>query len=154
LTKPAITAKVTKEGKSDVGRIRKVLTEKMRVLVGIPSDAVPYPDGTSVAKVAASHEFGVGNPERSFLRSTVKEKRKHYKVLTEKAIVDSITGKKKLKTSLSKIGSEAKSDVQQKIIAIKTPPNSPATIEKKGSSNPLFDNGHMVGSITYEVVDA
>ena len=32
-------------------------------------------------------------------------------------------------------------------------PNSPMTIEKKGSSKPLIDKGDLLGSVTYEVLD-
>lgn len=33
-------------------------------------------------------------------------------------------------------------------------PNSPLTVERKGSSKPLINHGDLVGSITYEVVDS
>ena len=33
-------------------------------------------------------------------------------------------------------------------------PNSPLTVQRKGSSSPLIDNGDLVGSVTYQVVDS
>ena len=32
-------------------------------------------------------------------------------------------------------------------------PNSPLTIARKGSSSPLIDDGDLVGSITYQIID-
>ena len=49
------------------------------------------------------------------------------------------------------IGLEAAADVVDKINAIQTPPNTDATILKKGSSNPLVDTGHLKQSIRHEV---
>ena len=51
------------------------------VMVGLPKGSNDYPDGTSVIMVGAVHEFGSpskGIPQRSFLRSTVQEKRRSY----------------------------------------------------------------------------
>ena len=33
-------------------------------------------------------------------------------------------------------------------------PNSPLTVQRKGSSSPLIDKGDLVGSVTYQVIDA
>lgn len=41
--------------------------------------------------------------------------------------------------------------LREAIIAWSDPPNSPLTIAKKGSSNPLIDTGHMKNTATYEI---
>lgn len=151
MPKKGVKAKVTKV-KDNRNGLKKLLGGKLVVLVGIPEDALPYPDGTPVAQVAAQNEFGIGVPERSFMRSTLKENREKYIKDTQKAVKDEIQGKKELEKSLKQIGSKAASAVQNKITAIKTPPNSEATIKAKGSSNPLIKSEHMRSSVTYEVV--
>ena len=42
--------------------------------------------------------------------------------------------------------------LQRQIVLLKEPPNAPATIALKGSSNPLLDTGVLLGSATYRVV--
>ena len=32
--------------------------------------------------------------------------------------------------------------------------NSPLTVQRKGSSSPLIDKGDLIGSVTYQVIDA
>ena len=57
------------------------------VKVGLPKGSNDYPDGTSVIMVGAVHEFGsdkMNIPQRSYLRSTVVEKKKDYKRLFRK----------------------------------------------------------------------
>ena len=49
------------------------------------------------------------------------------------------------------IGAYAADVIQQRIVDLKDPPNSPITILLKGSSNPLIDQGHMRQSVTWEV---
>lgn len=145
--------KVSKKGKSDVKRLKKALANTAKVLVGIPEDAAPYPDGTSVAMVATVHEFGIHQPERSFMRSTLKENRKEYIKKSKSAILDAVRGDKPLKKSLAILGTTVASDIKSKITSLRTPANTAETIAGKGSSNPLIDTGHLKESVTYEVVD-
>lgn len=138
-------------------------------LVGLPSNAEPYPDGTSVIEVAVDHEFGSdsprsyessrgnkvsvsGVPERSFMRSTAKEKRAAWSKKLVDGIGDAIKGKGTFVDAVSRVGIIAESDIKQKIVEIDDPPNSPQVIEDKGSSNPLVDTGHLTRSITHAVI--
>ena len=41
--------------------------------------------------------------------------------------------------------------IQKEITNLKEPPNSPATIAKKGSSNPLIDSGDMRKSVKWKL---
>ena len=52
---------------------------------------------------------------------------------------------------LERVGIVAVGKVQQYMTDLKTPPNAPSTIAKKGSSNPLIDSGAMRQSVTYSV---
>ncbi len=123
------------------------------ILVGVPADAQPYPeDGTATALVAAAHEFGTSQvPERSFLRSTFDEQQKKYVKMASKLFKKAVDGKIAAEQIAELIGLEAAADVVDKINTIQTPPNTDATILKKGSSNPLVDTGHLKQSIRHEV---
>ena len=52
---------------------------------------------------------------------------------------------------LDRVGIIATGKVQQYMTDLKTPPNAPSTIAKKGSSNPLIDSWMLRGSVTYSV---
>ena len=59
----------------------------------------------------------------------------------------------------ARVGNYGASEVKKGIVSgapggQKFAPNSSMTIARKGSSKPLIDKGDLVGSITYQVVDA
>ncbi len=149
-----ITAGAKTSGKSDkfLKGLVKRLGGNTDILVGVPADATPYPDGTSVAMVGATHEFGGGNvPERSFLRSSFDEHQKKYIKMAQKLIKKVVDKGGDIEMVADLIGTEAAADVVDNINAIQTPPNTDATILRKGSSNPLVDTGHLKQSIRHEV---
>lgn len=120
------------------------------VKVGLPKGSNDYPDGTSVIMVGAVHEFGSharNIPQRSFLRSTVQEKRRPYKKLFAKLGGAILLGKMTPEKALNLLGLQAQSDVRQKITDIQDPPL------KHRDGNPLIDTGHLRQSITFEVSD-
>lgn len=117
------------------------------VKVGLPKGSNAYPDGTSVIMVGAVHEFGSdsrGIPQRSYLRSTMIEKKRDYKKLFSKLSLRIIRGME-VKKALGIIGLQAQTDVQSKIESIDSPPL------QYREGNPLIDTGHLRQSITYEV---
>ena len=149
-----ITADAKTSGKSD--KFLKSLVKRLGgttdILVGVPKNAEPYPDGTSVAMVGATHEFGGGNvPERSFLRSSFDEHQKKYIKMAQKLIKKVVDKGGDIEMVAELIGTEAAADVVDNINAIQTPPNTDATTLRKGSSNPLVDTGHLKQSIRHEV---
>ena len=134
--------------------MKKITNSESKVRVGLPKNSNPYPDGTSVIMVGAVHEFGSDArniPERSFLRSTVHQNRNEYKAFIRSLASAIIKGKLTADKALKILGLKVASDVQQKIVEIKHPPNTKVTIASKKSSNPLIDTGHLRQSITYEV---
>jgi HK97 gp10 family phage protein len=108
--------------------------------------------GLSVAEYAAKNEFGTREiPQRSFMRTAFDENI----ALIEKAVAIQygkvIDGDISLQAGLGIVGQVIVGLIQRKIRAIVFPPNSPATIAKKGSSKPLIDFGQMVKSVTYAI---
>lgn len=122
------------------------------VSIGVLQTAPAYPDGTTQAEVAFWNEFGTESiPERSFIRSTADENRQAYSRLMANEVEKIFQRVSTVRLSLEKAGLRAQGHVRKKIRAIKTPPNAPATIAAKGSSNPLIDTSSMLKSIDYRV---
>ncbi|MBW2672317.1 MAG: hypothetical protein JRD89_02725 [Deltaproteobacteria bacterium] len=106
-----------------------------------------------VVKIATIHEFGGKYiPERSFIRSTMDERESDITNMTERLLNQMIQGYLDAETLLSRLGEYITGLIKQKITDIRTPPNAPATIQRKGSSNPLIDTGRMRMSVTWRVV--
>lgn len=116
-------------------------------------DAGEHPSGDiTVAGIGFSHEFGTATiPERSFMRTTIKDKKKNIIALQKKLLKKIGKGEISVVNALGLIGEFTSDEIRKKIVSISSPPNSPATITKKGSSNPLVDTGQLKNSITYEV---
>lgn len=90
-------------------------------------------------------------PERSFLRAWANGHIKQTN-LVMKQLVEYVTdGTMDATTALNQLGAYGQAGVKQQILALQSPPLSPATIAKKGSSKPLIDTGSMLGSVRFKV---
>ena len=109
-----------------------------------------YDDGTYVAQVAFENEFGTQEiPSRPFFRTMIsKESSQWGKTLTGFLQITHFDVEK----SMEKLGEDVEGALRQSINGWQTPPNSPATIERKGFNKPLIDTSHMIKSITKNVV--
>lgn len=131
-------------------RIEKSLATASELDVGFLSGP-SYPDGTPVAQVAADNEFGNparGVPPRPFFRNMVDSRKNE--IAPELAIELKKTDLD-MAPALDATGMTMEGWLRQSIMATNAPPNSPATIARKGSSKPLVDTGLMIGSISHEV---
>ncbi len=121
------------------------------VKVGFLAGAT-YPNGTSVAAVAAFNEFGVpahGQPPRPFFRNMIAEKSPTWGEATAAALKASGTDVGK---ALDLVGQGIKGQLQQSIVDFTDPPLAASTVAAKGFKTPLIDTGHMLNSVDYEVV--
>lgn len=128
--------------------IRKNLDGPGRVKVGLPRDSNNYPDGTSVILVGTVQEFGSPTnniPERSFLRSTVFEKRQEYMLFFKSLGNKILKNEMKPDKALRLLGLQVQTDVREKITTIDEPPL------KSREGNPLVDTGHLRSSINFKV---
>ena len=124
---------------------------RKQVKVGFFASA-KYDDGTLAANVAAIQEFGapaVGIPERPFFRQSIAIMERELPGVLAR-IVDPATMEVGDREG-NLLGAYAADVIQQRIVDLKDPPNSPVTILLKGSSNPLIDTGHMRQSVTWVV---
>lgn len=117
------------------------------------------PTGTSALMVASVHEFGSSTPnpetgqlpipERSFIRSTVKQQNKKYIKLLSKVVNKGI--RTKSKPRFDDVGEQAVTDIKKKIMSNIPPKLRPATIARKGSSKALINTSQLLNSITSTV---
>ena len=104
-----------------------------------------------VATVAAWNEFGTrtGIPARPFFSQGIEASKTDVKKIFRQHIDPKTMTPT---TRVGKLAGEAvKGHIQEKIVALKTPPNAPATIEKKQSSNPLINTSVMINSVDYKI---
>ena len=143
-----------------------------KVHIGIFADA-KREDGAPMLVIAAANEFGakipkrqarfgdlddenprgwVIIPERSYLRAWFDENVDALQATMEHLIGQVVEGKISGRAALETIGGYVATHVQAYMVDLKTPPNAPSTIRRKGSSNPLIDTGQLKDSITWKVV--
>ncbi len=119
-----------------------------KVSVGFLEGAT-YPDGTSVATVAAAQEFGTDTiPPRPFFRSMVAAKQGEWGPAL--AVQLTKTGFD-VEKSLRRAGEGIKGQLQQSILDTNSPPLAESTVKAKGFDKPLIDTGVMLRSVDYRV---
>ncbi|MFK5708608.1 hypothetical protein [Lysinibacillus boronitolerans] len=138
------------------------LIQSMRELAGYEIEVGIFgSDDSFYAMIAAVHEFGItirkerGSiviPERSFLRSTFDERNGEWAKFVKKQLPKLLDGQMNARTICERLGAKMVGDIQKKLTQLDDPPNAPSTIAKKGSSNPLIDNGILRRRVTYKVV--
>ncbi len=129
----------------------------VHVTVGVHGDAGEREDGTTMALVASVHEFGAplaGIPQRSFIRSTIDERRGQIADVTQKALGKVPDGKLTSEKAAGVIGQFVENAIKKKITTGDTSWEGLAasTIARKGSSKPLIDTGALRQAITHAVV--
>ena len=134
------------------------LNFRIKELAGIETkvgwfETAKYPDGTSVAYVAAIQELGANTghgviPPRPFMRPTVAEEKKAWVKLVGDGAKEAIKGDVTMFTVMDALGQKAEADIAATITHITAPPLSPVTIElramKKANPN-LVITLHTVG---------
>lgn len=130
----------------------KVMTNK-RVTVGIHESAGAHPDaGITNAQLGAVLHFGTmdGNiPARPWLDVGVASGNKEYVTTIANGLEAGMTPDE----ILNQLGVLAVGNVQVYMTQLKSPPNAPSTVERKGSSNPLIDTGVLRSSVTFEITN-
>lgn len=125
-------------------------------LVGYTQSSGKYKgkDSMTVAQVAAIQEYGSKDgkiPERSFIRSAMKEHEKEFKKLQKKVSAKVIAGKLSKSQALGILAQAAIDWIKNKIDSNVPPANAPSTVAAKGSSHTLIDTGQMRNSLGWEI---
>lgn len=95
--------------------------------------------------VTEAHQIKI--PARPWLSPGVASGNDQYVKIIEKELANGGSAD----SALEKVGVVAVGKVKKYMTDLKTPPNAPSTIKKKGSSNPLIDSGAMRQSVDYNV---
>jgi len=150
-----LTAKVTRKR---IAKIPNTADVKGHVKVGLVKGKA---DTDNINK-AVWNEFGTAGgasgggwggpiPERPFMRNAMKENASKYGDAMARSAAKILRGEASVYDVLNKLGVTAQQDIKRSIDSLKSPPNSPVTIARKGSSKPLIDTGEMRNSVSYEV---
>ena len=105
----------------------------------------------TVAQIAEIHEFGLGVPQRSWLRDTIEENLPRIEQAIAQESLNIQTGRATYEQALGRIGAFVQGLIQVRIAGGIPPGLADSTIARKGSSTPLIDTGQLRSSITYEV---
>lgn len=95
--------------------------------------------------VTGPHQINI--PARPWLNPGVASGNTEYLKIIEQTMSDGGT----MNMALNRVGVVAVGMVQKYMTDLRTPPNAPSTIKKKGSSNPLIDSGALRQSVTYKI---
>lgn len=145
-----INTKTPKVNKNDLldAVLQKLKLQFGTVDVGFFKGTHTYPNGKDVTEVARDNDKGTKRiPERPFMIPAGNKAANK----TINITVHSIAGGMDEQQALSKAGELFVGFIQKEITNLKEPPNSPYTIEKKGSSNPLIDSGDMRKSVKWKL---
>lgn len=114
-------------------------------------EGATYPDGTSVALVAATNEFGVpahGQPPRPFFRNMIKDHGDEWGGEVGKLLVENDYDAVK---TLELMGEEIQGELVESIQSLVSPPLKQSTIDRKGFDKPLIDTSWMWRHATYRI---
>lgn len=134
--------------KKKLDEIAAQLTKSASVEIGFMADAT-YPDGKSVALIAALNEFGHENvPPRPFFRGMIQDKSPEW----PDAISGLLTANDYDATkTLEQTGVAIQGQLQEAITVYVGPPLAQSTIDRKGHDKQLIETGVMLRSVTHRV---
>lgn len=121
-------------------------------------DASDYPNGPSVAEVAAWNEFGTKNadgseriPARPFMRQSVENYETQIQQMTAAQLKAVAEGSATADQALRAIGALQVGLIQHEIRDGGFVANAESTQKQKGPATPLINEGHMRQSVHYVV---
>lgn len=112
-------------------------------------EGATYPNGTSVALVAAVQNYGSrAIPPRPFFSNMIEKQSPRWgEKLGNLLRLNHYDGR----AALNLMGAGIKGQLQQEIHDTNSPPLSPETIAAKGFDKPLIETSHMWNSVDWEV---
>lgn len=146
-----------------LAQVRKTAGSKPHVAVGLMGTKAAATRGDETtrdgepltnAELGLDHEFGLGVPERSFVRDTIDIKLRDITKTAAGLQRAVLRGALTTRNALDLLGLFVKGEIQQRIADGIPPANAPETIRRKGSSTPLIDTGQLRGAIDHEVRNA
>lgn len=157
----AVTLRVRRKKTGALERIKRSFLgprPHTKVAVGFPESKA----SKSNIEKAVWNEFGTRGgssgggwggpiPERPFMRNAMRNNKSKYTRAMRASAKKILLGETAMETVLNKLGILAQGDIQSEITSLSSPPNSPVTIARKGSSKPLIDTGAMRQAVTWKL---
>lgn len=124
----------------------------IEVSVGIHEDKGAEAHGELTnAELGAIHEFGLGVPQRSFIRGYFDEKEAELQEFADAALARILDGADPL-VEAGRMGLRLESGMKERILARIPPPLAPSTRARRGEDAvPLVDTSQLIGSIGSKV---
>lgn len=129
------------------GRVVKRITAGLHAKEG----AKRYPTGVSVAELGSWHEFGLGVPQRSFIRGWFDENRAKLPAAIRAELQRAVKRGETQMFGLRRLAVTIQASIQARIANGIAPENADSTILRKGSATPLIDTGTLRSSIVVRV---
>jgi hypothetical protein len=107
--------------------------------------------GMTVLGIATIHEFGLGVPERSFMRAWFDTFQPQAKKMITIMLQSVVKGTRTKAQAMELLGVRFVGEIQKFIVNGVFDPLSRVTIRAKGSSKPLIDTGQLRSSITFRI---
>lgn len=156
MIRPTISLINAQQVEQALKELAKRMAGPTKVLVGVPKGSGSYEDGLTYATVLAVNNFGSADgliPPRPVLQPAVEKGAPQYQRLAELMIPKVLSGQMEMRMLLDQMGELAEGHVKQEMTDLRTPKNADSTIARKGSDNPLIEDGHLRQSIRYVVDD-
>jgi hypothetical protein len=123
------------------------------VEVGVLGVAASAAKGdVTVGDIATWAEFGIGQPQRSWLGGWIDEHEKDLDPIISAELRAILKGDRTREQAAARLGAWIVGSIQQRIADGIDPPNAESTIRQKGSATPLIDTGQLRSSIASRVV--
>lgn len=149
---------VTDTDKGYAALMKKLGRVQPKLIVGVfGENAQAVADGENVitiGELAEIHEFGLGVPERSWLRGYVDENNDRITQMIAAVGAQVTAGNLTPEAALNLVGLKIVGEIKERISGGIQPANAESTIQQKGSSVPLIDTGQFRGSISHQVTTA
>ena len=131
-------------------QVLEFLRSKGTITTGVHASegGSPYDDGaTTVADIASAAEFGLAQPQRSWLRAWFDENKSEIESQLATQLRLAMSEGKPFEWAAERVALWMQADIQRRISRGIAPENHPETIARKGSSRPLVDTGLFRSSI-------
>lgn len=104
--------------------------------------------GLTNAEVGEFHEFGLGVPQRSFLRAYFDANEARITKLLEDAVIEAVIKGKDLETAALKVAVQIEGEIKERIYSNIEPELSQSVKDKRGESAvALIDSSQLIGAI-------
>ncbi len=137
----------------DYAKILDLLSSAGQITVGVHKEegARTYPDGTTISEVAEAAEYGLDQPQRSWLRAWFDENRTQLEAVLQQEMARAYERREPIEMAAERVGAWMAASMQRRIRNGIAPPNAPETIQRKKSSTPLIDTGRFRSAIMSRV---